>query len=83
MGMAEDDRGKACGRGVQVQGEEFVEDVDEDAAHFDYPGVGEISGPVGPVGVAAHRMHRGDLLKRFQYLWIADISGVDDELDAG
>ena len=81
--MAEDDRGKACGGGVQVQGEEFVEDVDEAAAYLDYPGVGQVGGPITPVGVAPDCVHRRDLVQGRDYLRVADVSGVDDELDAG
>ena len=73
---------EAGGGGVQVQGEEFVEDVEVDAAHLHHPGVGQVRGPVGPVGVAPDRVHRGDAFQGAQNLGVADVAGVDDELHA-
>ena len=80
--MAVDDRGQAGGGGVQVQGEEFVEDVEVDAPHFHHPGLGEARGPVAPVGVAPDRVHRGEALKLAQKARVADVPGVDDEFHA-
>ena len=53
---------EAGGGGVQVECEEFVEDVEVDAPHLHHPGPGEASGPVAPVGVAPDRVHRGEAL---------------------
>ncbi len=83
VGMAEDDRGEACRGGVQVQGEEFVEDVDKDAVDLDDPGMGQIRGPGAPVGVAPDGVHRRDLRQGLQYLGITDVPGVNDQLDTG
>ena len=82
VGVAEDDRADAGGGRVQVEAEEFVEDVDEAAAHFHHPGLGKVRGPIAPVGVAPDRVHRGDPFQGAQNLGVADIPGVDDEFDA-
>ena len=60
MGVAEDDRREPGGGGVQVEAEEFVQDVEVDAPHLHHEGVGQVGGPVAPVGVAPDRVHRGD-----------------------
>jgi hypothetical protein len=39
MGVAEDDRGQARGRGVQVQGVEIVQDVEEQFSFLSRPAV--------------------------------------------
>jgi len=82
MGVAEDDRGQACGPGGEVQGVEFVQDIEEEAADFHYPVLGQISGPGATIGVAPDRVHWGDLGQVGQDLGVADVAGVDDELDA-
>ena len=82
MGVAEDDGADAGGGGVQVQAEEFVEDVNEAAAYLHHPGVGQVRGPVAPVGVAPDRVHRGDPFQGAQNLGVADVPGVDDKFHA-
>ena len=53
-----------------------------DAAHLHHEGVGQVRGPVAPVGVAPDRVHRGDPFQGAQNLRVADVPGVDDEFHA-
>ena len=73
---------EAGGSGIQVQGEQFVEDVEVEPPHLHHSGVGEVSSPVAPVGVAPDRVHRRNPLQGAQNPGVADIPGVDDELHA-
>ncbi len=73
---------KPGGGGVQVQAEEFVEDIEVDAPHLHHPGEGQVGGPVAPVDVAPDRVHRGEALKLAHNPRVADVPGVDDEFHA-
>jgi len=79
VGVAEDHRGQARRRGVQVQAEEFVEDVELDLPHLHHLGLGEGPAEVAPVGIAPHRVDRGQGPQRLQNLGAANVPGVDDQ----
>ena len=57
-----------------------MQDIEPRPAHLQQPGQGQPPGPFAPVGIAPHRLNRGDFLQGCQHPEVANIPGVDDEL---
>lgn len=82
VGVAADDGGESGGFGVEVEGVEVVNDVDNSAGEFDDFSSVETLGPGLDVDIAADGGDGRDFLERGNDLRIADVAGMDDVLRA-
>ena len=84
MGVSADNHLETGGRRVQIELVKVVEDVKGDSAQFHGFGRGKIAAPGAAVHVSAHGDDdRRDALELVQYLFPADITGMEDHLDVG
>ena len=80
--MAENDDVEVGGFGVQVERVPVVEDIEVYRSDLDYFGLGQVGCPGGCVHISANGMDGGDFGELIQDIWIADVAGMDDDLDA-
>lgn len=83
VGVAEDDQGDAGGGGVKVKLGDRVEHVDQVSGELDGFGRGQAGAGTGAVDVAANGGDRGDGAEGIKDGRVADITGVEDGVDAG
>ena len=73
---------KFGGLRVQVEGLGIMQNINIDASNFGYSGFRERFSPVRRIDISAYRYHGSNVRKGFQYAWIADVTGMNDELRA-
>jgi hypothetical protein len=78
--VSADDNRESRRFGLQVHLRKIVQHIDRNAAELDHLSLRKQAGPWPLVNVSAHRSHRSNLGKLHQYLWRADIAGMNDVL---
>jgi hypothetical protein len=82
VGMARDDRAEAAGDWIDVEGTEVVQNVQGRAADSGHVGLGQRVRPRATIDVAANNNEWSQPAERWKDLGIADVAGMDDEIDA-
>ena len=70
---------KFGGLRVQVEGLGIMQNMNIDASNFGYSGFRERFSPVRRIDISAYRYHRSNVRKGFQYAWIADVTGMNNQ----
>jgi hypothetical protein len=82
VGTAEDDGRMAGGDRIGHELGSVMQDEDAASDNAHNLGFRKRFRPGRGVDVAAHRYHGRDFAQPFEYLWLADISSMDDQFRA-